>query len=121
MKRNIISLIIIFTGVFLFNSCYRDSEEGLYRFTLPNCDTTNVTYSGTISAIVQGNCLGGSCHSTGGGAPNSFDTYAGLSSQANFLVGRLTGTTGAIMPASGKLDACKINQIKAWVNKGCPN
>jgi len=121
MKRKILSLTLIVAGIFILSSCYRDSEEGLYRFAQASCDTTNVTYSGTISAIVAGNCLGGSCHSTGGGAPYSFDSYAGLSSQSSFLIGRLTGTTGNIMPQAGKLDACKINQIRAWVNQGAPN
>ncbi|NVN96444.1 MAG: hypothetical protein HXX18_14305 [Bacteroidetes bacterium] len=120
MKKTSIVFTIIAASVILLNSCYRDSEEGLYRFVPANCDTTNVTYSGIIAPIVSGNCLGstGSCHSNGTSFP--LDTYTNLKSEANNLVGRITGVSGNIMPQSGRMDACKINQIKAWVNKGAP-
>ena len=119
MKKISIIFTIIIASIFL-NSCYRDSEESLYRFVPANCDTTNVTYSGIIAPIVSGNCLGsaGSCHSSGTSSP--LDSFTNLKSKANDILGRITGESGNIMPQSGRMDACKINQIKAWVNKGAP-
>ena len=121
MKKALITLTLFIAITSLISSCYNDNEETLYRFVQPNCDTTNVTYSGTVSAIISGNCLGASCHSTGGSSGYYYDTYTGLKSQANNLAGRLTGQSGNLMPPTGKLGACQIDQIEAWVNEGAPN
>ena len=115
MKKIILIISIVFAISLMFNSCYKDSVEGLYRFT---CDTTNVTYSGTIQAIISTNCLG--CHDAGN-SNGDFTTQALVASKGNAIVGRITGQTGNIMPQGGKLDDCSINKIKAWVNKGAPN
>ena len=121
MKKRSIIFSIIVAGIFLLNSCYRDSEEGLYRFVPANCDTTNVTYSGTISAIINANCA--SCH-TGAGAGGGYqlDSYAGIKVVADNgkLVNSITYVSNG-MPKTGKMDACRVNQIVAWVNKGAPN
>src|SRR4030042_5604138 len=45
----------------LISSCYYDSEEYLYPQIGNNCDTTNITFSGSVTLILQENCFG--CHS----------------------------------------------------------
>src|SRR5450759_293871 len=67
MKRLIISIVSITMFLMFFVSCYYDNEEALYPVLNNLCDTTNVTYSGTIFPILNNSCLG--CHSvpaTGG-------------------------------------------------------
>jgi mono/diheme cytochrome c family protein len=121
MKKRPIIFTIIIAVIFIFNSCYNDSEEALYRFVPANCDTTNVTYSGTVKAIIEGNCV--SCH-TGAGAGGGYqlDSYAGMKVVADNgkLVNSVTYVSNG-MPKAGKMDACRVNQIVAWVNQGAQN
>ena len=93
--------------------------------TASTCDTSNVTYSTTISTILQTNCTG--CHS--GSAPSG--AGIDLSNYANVLVqvnnGKLWGdvshSTGYnAMPLGGTmLSACDLNMISSWIKKGAPN
>lgn len=88
------------------------------------CDTTNVTYSGTIRPIIASNCLG--CHS--GGSPQgglNFSSWAPLNSVAT------SGALSAViqhqapypaMPPSGPgLSQCNIDKVLIWVQNGAPN
>ena len=121
MKKALITLTIFIAITSLISSCYNDNEETLYRFVQPNCDTTNVTYSGTISAIISSNCVG--CHTgTNNTSGIELDIYSNLKPYADNgkLVNCVTYTSDG-MPKTGKMDACKIDQIVAWVNKGAPN
>lgn len=88
------------------------------------CDAAQFTYSGTISGIMETNCVG--CHSAGntsGGVDLS--TYAGVNAVA--LDGRLAGTVthapGYVpMPMGApQLSDCNIAQIQNWVAAGAPN
>jgi hypothetical protein len=90
-----------------------------------SCDTANVTYSGTISTILQNNCTG--CHS--GSAPSGggidLSKYANVLVQANNgkLWGDVSHSTGYnAMPLGGSsLSACDLNMISSWIKKGAPN
>ena len=122
MKRLLIKFTVIIAIAIAFNSCYNDSEEALYRFTSSgSCDTSSVTYSGTISAIVAGNCM--PCHnssSASGGV--TLDSYSGIKVVADN--GKLVNTVTYVshpMPPSGQMEACKVSQIVSWVNKGALN
>lgn len=88
-----------------------------------SCDTTMVTYSKTVSAIIQTNCLG--CHS--GGAPSggvnlgSYSTIKTYTSNGR-LQGALEGQRGFVqMPPDRKLDPCQISQIRTWIRIGASN
>ena len=61
MKRLYSPLTIVAIILVLLGSCYYDSEEALYPVINSACDTTNVTFSGTIVSLLANNCL--SCHS----------------------------------------------------------
>jgi hypothetical protein len=121
MKKISIISITLFAAILIFNSCYRDSEEGLYRFVPPSCDTTNVSFTSTVSPIISANCI--SCH-TGAGAGGGYqlDSYAGVKAIADNgkLVNSVTYVSNG-MPKSGKMDNCNVNKIVAWVNKGALN
>lgn len=93
--------------------------------TSGECDTTNVTYSGTVAPIIQNNCLG--CH-TGSSAYNNntpLENYAGVKQSVDNgqLFAAIAHTSGAVpMPyGGGMLQDCDIAQIKAWIDKGAPN
>lgn len=88
------------------------------------CDTSQYTYSGTVSVIMQDNCTG--CHS--GSNPSAgidLSSYKGVRRVA--LDGRLMGTITwspgySRMPKGGdQLDDCSITQIGKWVEAGAPN
>ena len=88
------------------------------------CDTTNVTYSGSIIPILQNNCYG--CHTgpTGGGGVI-------LTSYADVLVvvnnGKLWGAVNfnpgfVPMPYNGSMmSACDLAKIRIWIDGGALN
>lgn len=88
------------------------------------CDTTNVSYSGTIALAMDKYCTG--CHS--GATPGgdiSLTNYAEVAAIAadGSLMGTITHTDGYIsMPyGGGWLPDCKIDEIRIWVENGYPN
>ncbi|MBL7952102.1 MAG: hypothetical protein JNM62_10310 [Flavobacteriales bacterium] len=102
--------------------CYYDNEEELY----PNnfCDTTNVTYSGTVDAIIQGKCAIPGCHVSGGNGTGDFTSFSALSQQvANGRVLRSIkrDPAGIPMPPSGGLRDCEVRQIELWIAAGAAN
>ncbi len=119
MKLSILLLLISFMGT----GCYYDVEEELYPVT--NCDTVNVTYSGTVSSIITTyNCT--SCH-VGNNPSGGFrlDSYTGVKAKVtdNRLWGAINHLPGfAPMPqGQNKMNQCDINKIKAWIDAGAPN
>jgi hypothetical protein len=120
---NGVVIILILLGLVSFNGCYYDSEEELYP-QAGSCDTTNVTYSGTISQIMSGNC--NSCHS--GSAPESnvkTDNYTDLKTIADN--GKLWGVVNhengfSQMPKDlPKLSDCDLSKIRIWIDGGALN
>jgi hypothetical protein len=88
------------------------------------CDTSNVTYSGTMAPLMQTYCNG--CHS--GASPDGgidLTNYTGVSGAA--IDGSLYGSVihnsnwSAMPKNSAQLPQCKIDQIRIWVNSGYPN
>jgi hypothetical protein len=88
------------------------------------CDTSNVTFSGTIQPIVNAKCAG--CHS--GTPPQggiNLTTHASV--KAKVTDGRLWGSINHLpgfspMPKGGsKLSDCEIKQFKKWMDAGAPN
>ena len=114
---------ITFAVVSMFlASCYYDSEEELYPSLTTECDTTNVTYSVTISSIMNNYCT--SCHS--GSVPSggiSLTSYQGVQTVAanGMLMKAINGTGVPKMPPSGSLPLCRVSQIEIWIRNGMPN
>jgi hypothetical protein len=122
MKRLIIPVGTFTIFFFFFVSCYYDNEEALYPQLNTSCDTTNVTYSGTIVPILSNNCY--SCHSTANAAFGGnirLDTYADVNANAARIVPAIKQTGPKPMPPNGKLKTCSINQFDIWVRNGMPN
>ena len=123
MVQKIIKLltVLIFT-LLLFNSCYYDKEEELYKYNhVINCDVSNVTYSKTIAPIMSANC--NVCHSTSTAAGAIvLDNYTDLVKHMDRVWVSINLTGSSAMPKDGNmLTSCDINKIQAWKDKGTPN
>jgi hypothetical protein len=123
MMRSLLLLIVITMA--LLASCYYDNEEALYPSYSSACDTSNVTYSGTIVPIMSSNCL--SCHSNASAASFGnnirLEDYADVVSRAPAIAGSIkhTGSYSPMPKNGGKLKDCSIKQFDIWVRKGMPN
>lgn len=125
MKRLYSPLTIVAIILVLLGSCYYDSEEALYPVINSACDTTNVTFSGTIVSLLANNCL--SCHSNATAAASGngirLENYADVQTRATAIAGSIkqTGTYSPMPKNGGKIKACLITQFDLWVNKGMLN
>ncbi|AKQ46025.1 hypothetical protein TH63_10860 [Rufibacter radiotolerans] len=118
-------LLILLAAVI---ACSSDKEEDVTPTPTnqqpQQCDTNNVTYSGTVAGIIAANC--NSCHSTAV-ATNGvvLDNHARLKQYADNgkLMGVINHAPGfPPMPQGGaKLSDCNIAKIKKWVDAGAPN
>ena len=122
MKRFIIPASTIAIFLMFFASCYYDNEEALYPTLSNACDTTNVTYSGTIAPVMSSYCT--TCH--GGSVPSGGISLTGYSAiqtvaSSGLLMNALTGNGVPVMPLSGTLPACKLSQFKIWIRNGMLN
>jgi len=120
-------LFLIGMVLFLFNACYYDKKDQVYpQVVVAACDTANVSYSVTVTNILNANC--NSCHGASAntlGAGIFLNTYASVKPYINS--GRLVNSilqNGAASPMPknmAKMDVCSINKIIIWVNKGAIN
>jgi hypothetical protein len=123
MKRHIIPVFVIF--ILCFASCYYDNEEALYPSYNSACDTSTVTFTGTINPILNNNCL--SCHSnaTAAAAGNNIrlENYADVVARITSVIGSVkhTGTFSPMPKGGGKLKDCSLTQFDIWIRKGMPN
>ena len=108
----------LFIVVLVAQGCYYDKEEELYPFAY--CDTSNVTWSGTIEPIVQGRCAIPGCHVTGGDGPGNFTTYAGVKAVADNGKLRQRVVVQGDMPPGGGLSSCQKLQFNDWIQAGAP-
>jgi mono/diheme cytochrome c family protein len=98
--------------------------QGAVNNECTDCNMDNITFSGTVWAIIQNSCTG--CH-------NSSNTQGGISienynevvalGQNGSLMGTINHDSGYVaMPYNGaQLSQCKIDQVQDWVDQGMPN
>ncbi len=123
--RRITQFFWLMCSFIILSSCYNDSEEELYPGTGGGiCDTSNITFSGTIQPILASNC--NHCHNssiTSGGVVT--DSYQALLPhvQSGIFRKAVNHEPGATpMPQNAqKLPACELTKINAWINAGAPN
>jgi hypothetical protein len=119
-KLNTTFLLLFVLGfIFLNAACTYNKEDELYGTA---CDTTNVKYSVEIQGILSSSCL--NCH-------NSISQQGGVNLGSYQNVKEWVDNGGLLesvirennpMPKGApRLSSCKINQIRAWINKGAPN
>jgi cytochrome c5 len=106
--------------------CYNDSIERLYPKVSNPCDDTTVTFSSTVTTILQP-CQ--SCHSnsnaSSSGSGIKLENYADImvSVKNGKLMGSINHTNGFVaMPnGGGKLPDCEIAQLQKWIDNNTPN
>lgn len=124
MKILIFVLLLI---TFFIESCYYDSNESLYPQIATSCDTSQVTYSLSVTRILNSSCL--VCHSNNQagslGGNIKLENYADVKAYATN--GRLYGAIAHLsgyssMPkGASKLSNCEITTVKKWIDTGAPN
>ena len=126
MKKTAIAFLATTFLIVLLNSCYYDVASQLYPAGGTTCDTTKVTYSNTITSILQTNgCL--SCHSGSGAAGGNvvLDNYNSVKLYAanGQLYGSINHDPGLVpMPQGGnKVSDCDLSKVKVWINAGTLN
>ena len=121
-KILLVGMVLIF-----FSACYYDKKDQVYpQVIVTTCDTTNVTYSTTVTGILNANCIschGSSANSLGGGIVlNTYATLKPYVTNGNLVNSILQNGKVPSMPLNmPKKDDCSINKIVAWVNKGAIN
>lgn len=120
----IVFLIIAITS---FTACYYDKKDQVYpQVVVAACDTTNVSYSVTVTNILNANC--NNCHGASAnslGAGIVLNTYASV--KPYITNGRLVNSilqngNASPMPKNmAKMDVCSINKIIVWANRGAIN
>lgn len=115
-------------GVGFMSSCYYDKKDQIYpQVKVSACDTINITYTNVVAPILNANC--NSCHSTSvankSGAGIVLDNYTSVKIYvANKQLLNSILQNGIVPPMplnAAKLDACTINKISAWINRGALN
>jgi hypothetical protein len=129
MKRSDFFRFLLFNSLMalLITSCYYDNEEYLYPNNggITGCDTTNVTYSGTVAPILEtNNC--NNCHNpaspSGGVIVNNYEDLITWVNNGRFL-GSINHEPGfSPMPKGGnKLSNCNLLKIQKWIDDGAFN
>jgi hypothetical protein len=119
MKR---LLLIALTALICLTSCEYNNFEAMNPADV--CDTLNMTYTKNIQPLLSANCgTNNTCHqSIGNTSDVPLVTYQDLMNvvlTGQFLSSVIHDGNAAQMPkGGGKLDDCKINTIKAWINQG---
>jgi len=118
------SIFLSLVSIVYLSSCYYDKADLIYTQNLA-CDTSAVKYSTIVAPILTKSC--NYCH--GGTAANGagivLDNYA--STKVYVDNGKLlnsilqNGKASAMPKGGGKLDACSINKVTNWINKGAIN
>ncbi|HEY3373270.1 MAG TPA: hypothetical protein VGK10_20655 [Prolixibacteraceae bacterium] len=121
--KPLIKIALILSIAFI-SGCYYDSEERLYPNVSNPCDDTVVTFSGTVTQILQP-CL--QCHSNaavshGEGGGIRLENHDDVASNTR-VMGSVKQENGYIkMPKNGgKLIDCEISQLQKWYDNQTPN
>ncbi len=122
MRRK--NVIIIILAAVITGSCYYDSEEYLYPQLNNNCDTTSVTFSGSVIPLLQDHCW--SCHANSNAAALGnnirLEDYNDIKAESPFLLGAIRHEPPrSFMPKDAPmLSNCLIQQFAIWVDDGTP-
>ena len=121
MLKNVFALLIVTS---LFASCtYEKAEDPEPIPVVEVCDTIAVTYTNTIQALLIANCSidNDACHSSNAvDFPMDNYTWAQTWASTGQMLSAVThdGNAEEMPQNADKLDDCKINKIRAWINQG---
>jgi hypothetical protein len=117
---NLFILITAIAFAISISGCYYDNEEDLYLGS-SSCDTTNVTYSGSMAPVFSAYC--NSCHS--GNNPEGgirTDSYSAVTTNITRIRGAVNHQSSYVpMPqGGGKLSPCDLTKIDIWIRNDMP-
>ena len=102
------------------SNCSLTVEVSDPKSCIDTCEVLDISYSQTILPIIQSECV--SCHNGPNGSGNiDLSTDEAIKSQveSGAFFGSIHGDEGyELMPPSGKLPLCEIQQIKLWIDAG---
>lgn len=121
----VVNLIVVLLFTMLSNSaCKSDNAEQLNSKV--TCDTTEVLFSRDVLPILKVNCTDLGCHTSSN--PNGsieLQNYTGVQNSVtgNKLMNALnqiypSGSSKNMPPSGSKLNACDLNKIQVWINRG---
>jgi hypothetical protein len=123
MKKNISTMAILLAA--FLAGCYYDKEETLYPSPRNSCDTSSVSFSGSVKPLLSIRCYG--CHSNANasafGGGRRLENYSDVRSNASRIYSAITHQSGYTpMPSGGgMLDDCSIAVIRIWNRNGSPD
>ncbi len=98
-------------------------SQGANNNSCNDCDTSNVSYSQTISKIISTNCS--ACHNANNATGGVIlDSYSEIKKEVDSkrlkkTINHLPGFK--VMPPGYKLSDCNIKSIEIWIQNGAPN
>ncbi len=99
------------------------NQGALNNACAETCDTTNVTFSGSVWPLIQRKCTG--CHSgtpPQGGIPLTNHAQVSAFALSGLLLSTMRGEPGfSLMPPGNAVPACEIDLIQLWIDDGAPN
>lgn len=111
-SKNIIAAL--FAATIIFFSCQKGDTP------IGTVDCSTVTYSGTISPLINTYCGGSGCHGANG-HNGSMTTYNNLKSYVDNGSFKREVLTKQTMPQGTSLSSDQLGQIKCWLDSGAPN
>ena len=115
------TLLFPFITMLVLASCSYDKAE------LPpppppinSCDTLNVTYSGAIVTILNGNCNISGCHDFNS-AFGDYTSYEGVKEKIDNETFKARVMDKKDMPPSNPLSKADLDKLKCWLEAGNPN
>jgi len=125
MKLPYLSFLLFICLFISLASCYYDNEEALYPSVNTACDTTNITFSGSVVPMLANNCL--SCHSNSVAASLGngirLEDYGDVKANSVRISGAIkhTGSYSPMPKNGGMLKICLITQFDIWIGNGMPD
>lgn len=119
--KKVLRYFVFFSALLVLNYCYYDSEEDLFPSLNTECNLENISFSATITKILENRCW--SCHSNSNAAVFgnniNLENYSDVANQFNSVLGAVNRLPGySPMPKNGnKISSCELNQMKLW-NEG---
>lgn len=120
--KKLIKYLVIVIALLAIDSCYYDSEEDLFPSLNTECNLENISFSATITNIMENRCW--SCHSNSNAAAFGnnlkLENYSDVANQFSSVLGAVNHLSGySPMPKSGsKISSCELNQLKLWNDEG---
>lgn len=117
--RKATHISIIGFSLLVLTGCYYDVEEELYPGNF--CDTESITFSGIIKPLIQSRCAQPGCHVTGAQSPDlTNDAIIKQTADQGLIKQRVIDRQPTVMPPTGALPSCELQQIQAWLDAGAP-